>query len=431
MGPCRGGLVALAVGMVWLPACSSSSGSSETAEAGVGGFQGEGGTVQGEGGRGNGGSAGGATGGAGGAVVMKPDAGVGDASTCAAPPCGGGCDATKLDTDSHDCGACGHDCLGAVCAGGMCAGTALGKDTDIDEFVLDGDDIYIDGEFTLLSEPKSGGAFTTVYDNKDYFHDLRAQGGKLYFAADDGGKDSDGNPTEGLFSVPEGGGARASLFTGFDNPVNHIALTPTAATFLSWCSSVWTVPLAGGTPMPLTSTACNSFGDDPYTVDPSGTYGYAVDSDSDALFRVNFGTGAIEAVPTPFDAAELAVSADHVFFGAVGGCSGTGLLDASCKKGALGAIALNGFVSTWTADLASVIDPTTGVGGIGAIVVDDARLYVMLIDVGYDSSTIYSMPLTGGPLLRLAKPQSSVTSLAVDDEYVYFVSDDTMYRVPK
>jgi hypothetical protein len=30
--------------------------------------------------------------------------------------------------DSHNCGACEHDCLGAACSGGICAATVLATD---------------------------------------------------------------------------------------------------------------------------------------------------------------------------------------------------------------------------------------------------------------------------------------------------------------
>jgi hypothetical protein len=54
--------------------------------------------------------------------------GAADAPAMCAPPetlCGDDC--RSLDTDPANCGACGHDCLGATCAAGLCEPTELGS----------------------------------------------------------------------------------------------------------------------------------------------------------------------------------------------------------------------------------------------------------------------------------------------------------------
>src|SRR5580704_16226260 len=47
----------------------------------------------------------------------------GGAGGCAQTLCGAACVDTM--TDPHDCGACGHDCLGAICLSGACRPVVL------------------------------------------------------------------------------------------------------------------------------------------------------------------------------------------------------------------------------------------------------------------------------------------------------------------
>jgi hypothetical protein len=45
----------------------------------------------------------------------------GSGSVC----CGGACDGVQ--TDVHNCGSCGHDCMGSPCVGGVCQPVDAGQ----------------------------------------------------------------------------------------------------------------------------------------------------------------------------------------------------------------------------------------------------------------------------------------------------------------
>lgn len=52
----------------------------------------------------------------------RVDGGLGDGSSCGTPcaPCTENYCGAELQTDTHNCGRCGHDCLGAACTDGVC-----------------------------------------------------------------------------------------------------------------------------------------------------------------------------------------------------------------------------------------------------------------------------------------------------------------------
>jgi hypothetical protein len=93
-----------------------------------------------------------------------------------------------LATDPHNCGACGHDCLGGACVGGACSPVFLAKITNPRHLVIANTSLYV------TSHTSNGGVYEV--------------------------------PTAG---VPDGGSARA-LISGLSNP-NHITLTGTDVYF--------------------------------------------------------------------------------------------------------------------------------------------------------------------------------------------------------
>jgi hypothetical protein len=339
------------------------------------------------------------------------------------------CNGIDLTSDTSDCGQCGHDCLGATCSKGLCAGTVVGSYLGEGQFIVDGDALYVNTGQAIVKQPTNGGAATTLYTGNRSIYDLRAYQGTIYFVADDGGVDRDGNSTTGIFSVPESGGQKAPLFTGFSNPVAHLAVAGSTVSFASWCSAVYTMPLAGGTPTPLTSTACNVFGDRPYAVDPSGTYGYDVDSDSGALFRVELSTGKVETLSPSFYAGEMVVTGSRLYWTETSNCTGSYPF-AVCNSGEIGVMNTDGTGAASFVDITPLV-PSGGYQSFGSLVFDDERLYFEIIDTK-EGTKVYSVPLAGGtPVLLVDATLGGTPGLAVDSKYVYYSRDAQIERVAK
>ncbi len=81
------------------------------------------------------------------------------------------CDATciVLDTDSENCGECGHDCLGATCESGLCAPQAVATSVnDPRGIATDVDFVYwTTGDGAVQRAPKSGGPVETLADQQE------------------------------------------------------------------------------------------------------------------------------------------------------------------------------------------------------------------------------------------------------------------------
>jgi len=95
-------------------------------------------------------------------------------------------DACASADDPHNCGFCGHDCLGATCAGGLCApATFAGMQESIDDLALDPMHAYwtigaSDGG-VLLRQPLDGGTAETVMTSPSRPALVDLDGTNLYF----------------------------------------------------------------------------------------------------------------------------------------------------------------------------------------------------------------------------------------------------------
>jgi len=148
-------------------------------------------------------------------------------SALAVPSCGGGtawigsnaCGPT--DTDPANCGACGHDCLGAACSGGVCAPETIAAGTGR-FFALgtDGSNVYwsnfdADGG-SLWKVTPGGGAATELTTGITEVFGLAAAGGHVLFSTftkrivGDVGAGG-GAPTT---LAPESGPAQCTAFDG-------------------------------------------------------------------------------------------------------------------------------------------------------------------------------------------------------------------------
>ena len=123
-------------------------------------------------------------------------------------------DLAVLANDSHNCGSCGHDCLGGACASGVCQPMVIAaSQTAVWGIAVDADNVYFSRTFGsirgIARQPLAGGAPITIYSSAvTQIFDLALAGAKL--VVDDS--------HQHLETLPVPGGA-SSLTAGYDSTV--------------------------------------------------------------------------------------------------------------------------------------------------------------------------------------------------------------------
>ena len=204
--------------------------------------------------------------------------------------CGGMCVDTQ--SDIHNCGACGHDCMFSACTNGACAAvdvaTGLASPHGI---ALDANDVYVGtyGDGAVLKIPKVGGQPTqldkvsggqpsifVVIGSTLYWTDyatgeiasvpvgggthtrllgglvnpfgLTADANNFYFT--DNASGVIGSFPLGSPPITDGGtGSYTQLATGLNMPV-LVAVDATTA-YVTAVADVWSLPVGGGSPSPV------------------------------------------------------------------------------------------------------------------------------------------------------------------------------------
>ncbi|WP_394836814.1 hypothetical protein LVJ94_07885 [Pendulispora rubella] len=262
-------LFLLAVGMVstsvWISACGSDSPATPTGDAG--------GDVErdaaGPGDPGDGGS--------------SPD--VNDGSVVDGNVPGNACRA-DLQKDAKNCGACGHDCLGASCAAGLCEPERLsvgGMDDPRVAYALaaDATNVYWRSSHNdsdagrvydaMYAVPKVGGPTRLVAKAAPgeswSLKPLVVANGNLYWINDS---------RYGFLTVPVGGGAVTAVYAGggtIGDP-GELAIGPGYLYFANFCSGLSRIPLPSGTPQTLQSEGCNYFMRRALAIDPGARFAF-------------------------------------------------------------------------------------------------------------------------------------------------------------
>jgi hypothetical protein len=153
------------------------------------------------------------------------------ASACACPPgvdaCGDAC--VALPTDGHNCGACGHDCLGGACLSGVCQPVDIAtKQGRLFMIQVDGTSVYWGGDGVAISRrPKNLSGPAVVLASKEYAYSWALDAKFIYWSNDSNNKairrcglpDCAGGPSDiaaGASAIPIGAmttdPARKSLF---------------------------------------------------------------------------------------------------------------------------------------------------------------------------------------------------------------------------
>lgn len=112
------------------------------------------------------------------------------------------CDTTKIATDPHHCGRCGHDCLGGACNAGKCASVVLQSGLENPSgLATDGANVYVTvwGSGTVLRVPKNGGK-TDILATQAKAYGVVVDGQTLYWSNADYTGDGTGGSWGGVWS---------------------------------------------------------------------------------------------------------------------------------------------------------------------------------------------------------------------------------------
>jgi hypothetical protein len=102
------------------------------------------------------------------------------------------CPGVPLGTDQHNCGACGHDCLGGACDGGVCQPVLLASGVITPTAIaVDAQNVYFTTNQsaqagTVSSVPIDGGPVTDLVTGQETPDSLAIDGSHLYWTTGDG-----------------------------------------------------------------------------------------------------------------------------------------------------------------------------------------------------------------------------------------------------
>lgn len=292
--------------------------------------------------------------------------------------CNGAC--VDLRTDSANCNACGHDCLGGECTQGACQPVVLATGhPDVFGIAVDSARAYFtldSSSGAIMSVPLGGGAASKVIDARNPGL-IACDGSSLYW---DGGGD------QTLYKMAIGGANPVSL-----SSVSSVRQLVVAPDFVYWSDSVEVlrVALTGGAPRTVAGPE-------------SGPIGVAVDSY--AVYWASAGSGHVSFVslalnmPTTVLATskapgDVAVSAGTVFW-------------TDSSDGTVSAVPRQGGPTTVIA---------TGESDPRFILADSSHVYWVDVIPG----TVYSVPIGGGAVTTLVTGQPQISSMAQDAKSLY------------
>jgi hypothetical protein len=343
-----------------------------------------------------------------------------DAGDKDAQPDGSAC-AADTKTDPMNCGACGHDCLGAKCSGGLCAPEGVGDVGNLtnigDDFALDANNVYVAGQIVegqkvsdvIAALPRSGGPLVVLAKTTTGAWrgaNMLVADGRVFWSND---------YHAGVLSVPITA-QNAAATVVFDDPTDldplvGIAATKTTLYFIQACSGLYSASLPTGAYQTVAQFSCNGIDMDALAMDPAGKYIYVSDNFDGQVNQIATADGSQATVANVNYPYAVAADAKHVYWTDAGSCSGNGT-NTTCTGGKVVRAAPSG---QSMATLASGIKSSGTWGGFSSLTVDASNVYYTVSDQG--PGALYEHPISGGHTLKLATYASFAI---VDGSYVYY-----------
>ena len=340
----------------------------------------------------------------------QPDGGDAAASTC-----------TDIQTDSHNCGACGHDCLGQPCANGLCSAETVYHDAaahgHATAIALDpADPTYVfvaassndasNGYILRVAKTTTGGAAPETLATGIYAsYGMVVAGGTVFWTQGD--------------QVPSG-----------SRGVGRVQKTPGGTGQLA---------TAPGKPSDLAADATSLFWDD---YDLSG------------LRSASQGAPASSQQILTSEVRDVVVDGTRLFV-AIGDNAGSGSIAAAAKDGSglqtiksetyPNGLALDQDYVYWVSDQDAPDGAIRRAPKAGGPVTDIARTqnrpccltlagtfaYWLTVSTSNQPAALMRAPVAGGAALALATVSDDADSTKADAAYVYWVDNGDVHRVAR
>ena len=319
-------------------------------------------------------------------------------------------------TDSHNCGACGHDCLGGTCVGGMCQPVMVASQQSA-PFALAVDSEFIywtnkETDGTVLKTPILGGNITTLATGQVQPLHIAVDSNNAYWTTESNGTTDIGT----VVRVPLGGGALTTMAFGLNEPDSIVVRNgqafwtvwngdePGAGVIMTEATDASTPQIAASgltVPTGLALNATTLYWSN--QLDPA--------EDGGTVFAVPVaakdGGASVTLAAEPDLPLYIAIDTNNVYW-------------TDWTDGAVVAAPLSGGA------------PVTLAGGRThpwGITVDATNVYW----TDWGDGTVMEVPLVGGAVTTLAQQQVSPLTIAVDAKSVYWASyaSGTVMRLAK
>jgi hypothetical protein len=325
----------------------------------------------------------------------------GGATDSAAPAC-----QADLTSDRANCGWCGHDCRGAECNSGECAPSLIASGyVVIKNVVLGSANVaWLDvngGNQTVWTCPKAGcgGAEAAALVTNPYINALGAEGSTLFATY--------GPPEPLLVSCPMAGCpvGPTRIASGLGNILSTaIVVDATAIRWVETEGGVFQCPKTG---------ACV-----PLAISGPSSGGSLLQEWGGKLYWVEAGNVVARCDPSQCGTPDRLGGGGPMMSMAVG-ASGVFWTDSSDN----GSVIVLPPGSAQPTPFAPQEYRPTGV------ITDDGTVY--WFDGNAAAVVIKRAPMAGGPPVAIASKQDSVVQLAVDDQYLYWATRTSVWRVAK
>ena len=323
-----------------------------------------------------------------------------DAIDAACPSGGTWCASLCVDlsTDTHNCGACGHDCEGTKCALGACT-SVMWQSVDPVAIALDATNVYFTNrdQGTIERMPKTGGQLPTmIASNQAIPAAIAIDATRLYWSAN-----------YDIVSMPLGGNGSSTLTTTKDGLLS----LQIDATKIYWGSYVNVGDVGATSLADGTTTILASGRQAPRVGAVDATYLYW--SEYGGLMRVPIGGGTIDALATVTVPSVLTVDATHLYWIDPGTVNNQ-YADARLLQAGL--------------DAQNPITLASNLDGIAStsLAVDATHVYWTFYGsqgAKYLDGYVARVPIGGGTIEKVATKQPYCYGLALDATHLYWIDN--------